>query len=187
VTSAIFLADIRQNLVKGDKALEAKLMLDQWVYQPGIPSNMVRPPADTFAEQDRDAAAFAAGGAAPQGWSGWNTAERLRFLNRLPRKLPKPRLDALQSAYGLNAATNMEIRFAWLDLAVGNRYDPAVPSLEQFLLSNGRGKFVKPLLKALAADQQWGRPIATRIYAKARSLYHPAVTRDLDPLKLAQS
>jgi hypothetical protein len=81
----------------------------------------------------------------------------------------------------------MEVRFAWLDLAVGNRYDAAVPSLEQFLLSNGRGKFVKPLLKALAADQQWGRPIATRIYAEARSLYHPSVTRDLDPLKLARS
>jgi leukotriene-A4 hydrolase len=187
VTSAIFLADIRQNLVKGDKALEARLMLDQWVYQPGIPSNMVRPPADTFAEQDRDSSAFAAGGAAPQGWAQWNTAERLRFLNRLPRKLATERLDALQSAYKLNAATNMEVRFAWLDLAVGNRYDAAEPSLEQFLLSNGRGKFVKPLLKALAADQQWGRPIATRIYARARSFYHPAVTRELDPLRLDQS
>ena len=44
VTSAIFLADIRQNLIKGDKELEDKLMLDRWVYQPGIPSNMVRPP-----------------------------------------------------------------------------------------------------------------------------------------------
>ena len=50
-------------------------------------------------------------------------------------ELDKPRLDALQSAFGLNGATNMEVRFAWLDLAVANRYDPALPSLEQFLLS----------------------------------------------------
>ena len=78
----------------------------------------------------------------------------------------------------------MEVRFAWLDLAVGNRYDPALPSLEEFLLSNGRGKFVKPLIKALASDAQWGRPIAVRIYAKSRLLYHPLVTRDLDVLKL---
>jgi hypothetical protein len=184
VTSALFLADIRQNLVKGDKALEDKLMLDQWVYQPGIPSNMTLPPADTFAEQDKASAAFAAGSSAPAAWSLWSTSERLRFLNRLPRKLGKDRLDALQAAYDLNGATNMEVRFAWLDLAVSNRYDPAVPSLDQFLLSNGRGKFVKPLIKALAADQQWGRPIAVRIYAKARPLYHPTVTRDLDPLHL---
>jgi len=160
------------------------LMLDRWVYQPGIPPNMTHPPVETFAEQDKDSAAFAQGGAAPGGWSSWTTDERLRFLNRLPRKLPKAQLDALQSAYDLNGATNMEVRFAWLDLAVSNRYEPAVPSLEQFLLGNGRGKFVKPLIKALAADQAWGRPIAKRIYAEARPLYHPTVTRDLDPLHL---
>ena len=34
-------------------------MLDRWVYQPGIPPNMVRPPADTFAAQDKAAANFA--------------------------------------------------------------------------------------------------------------------------------
>jgi hypothetical protein len=81
----------------------------------------------------------------------------------------------------------MEVRFAWLDLAVGNRYEPAIPSLEQFLSAQGRGKFVKPLLTALAGDRQWGRPIATRIYMKTRSFYHPLVTRDLDKLGLQAS
>ena len=184
VTSAIFLQDIRANLIKGDKALENKLMLDRWVYQPGVPPNMVRPPAGTFAEQDKAAAAFAAGAAAPAAWAKWTTDERLRFLNRLPRKLGKARLDALEAAYGLNRTGNMEVRFAWLDLAIPNRYDPAVPSLEQFLTSQGRGKVVRPLIQALARDQEWGRPIAARIYAKARPLYHPLVTRDLDKLKL---
>jgi aminopeptidase N len=184
VTSAMFLADIRQKLVKGDKSLENKLMLDRWVYQPGIPPNMVRPPATTFAEQDKAEGAFAAGGSVPASWATWNTAERLRFLNRLPRKLPKGRLDALQSAFDLNGASNMEIRFAWLDLAVANRYDPALRSLERFLTSQGRGKFVKPLIRALARDSQWGRPLAKRIYAEARPLYHPLVTRDLDKLNL---
>lgn len=184
VTSAMFLADIRQNLVKGDKALENKLMLDRWVYQPGIPPNAVRPPATTFAEQDKATAAFARGAPAPANWSSWNTEERLRFLNRLPRKLPKSRLDALQAAFDLNGASNNEIRFAWLDLTVGNRYDPALASLEQFLTLQGRGKFVKPLIRALAKDSSWGKPIAKRIYAEARPLYHPLVARDLDELKL---
>jgi hypothetical protein len=129
-------------------------------------------------------AAFARGAAAPANWSSWNTEERLRFLNRLPRKLPKGRLDALQSAFDLNGASNNEIRFAWLDLAVSNRYEPALASLEQFLTSQGRGKFVKPLIRALAKDSSWGKPIARRIYAEARPLYHPLVARDLDQLKL---
>jgi leukotriene-A4 hydrolase len=93
-------------------------------------------------------------------------------------------LAALQSAFNLNGAGNMEVRFAWLDLAVSSRYDPAIPSLEQFLTSQGRGKFVRPLIKALAKDAPWGAPIARRIYAEARPLYHPLVTRDLDKLGL---
>ena len=185
VTSAIFLADLRQHLVKGDPALERKLMLDQWVYQPGIPANMVKPDPKAFAEVDQAVIAFAGGGSPDAGaWSRWNTDERLRFLNKVPRKLPKGQLDALNGAFSLNGSRNMEVRFAWLDLAVGNRYDPVVPSLEEFLTSLGRGKFVKPLFKALAKDPQWGRPIAVRIYAKARPLYHPLVTRELDDLKL---
>ena len=184
VTSAMFLADIRANLVKGDKALENKLMLDRWVYRPGIPPNMARPPANTFADQDKAAVAFAAGAAPPAAWAQWTTDERLRFLNRLPRTLPKARLDALQSAFDLNATRNMEVRFAWLSLAVSNRYDPSAASLEQFLASQGRGKFVRPLFQALARDKSWGLPITKRIYPKARPLYHPLVTRDLDKLGL---
>ena len=186
VTSAMFLADIRQHLVKGDTSLEAKLMLDRWVYQAGIPPNMVRPPADTFAEQDKAARAFAAGNAVPEDWAGWTTDERLRFLTRLPRKLPARSLDALQTAFKLNQARNSEVRFAWLDTAVANHYDAAIPSLQQFLTEQGRGKFVMPLFQALAKDSSWGEPIARRIYPLARPLYHPVVTRVLDPLFVAK-
>jgi hypothetical protein len=76
------------------------------------------------------------------------------------------------------------VRFAFLTLAVAARYDPAVPALEQFLTVQGRRKFVKPLLTSLAQDSQWGRPIAARIYARTRPLYHPVTVRDLDKLGL---
>lgn len=185
VTSAMFLAELRQHLIQGDKALEAKLMLDRWVNEPALPANMVQRDKQVFAEVDRAVAAFA-GGAAPDktAWSRWTTDERLRFLNKLPRKLPKARLDALNQAFGLNHIGNMEVRFAWLELAVANRYDPAVPSLEQFLTTQGRRKFVRPLIEALAEDSVWGRPIAARMYPAARAGYHPITTRDLDKLDL---
>jgi len=102
----------------------------------------------------------------------------------LPRKLPKPRLDELNMALKLDDSRNNEVLYAWLDLAVRNRYDPAVPALERFLTVQGRRKFVKPLIEALAEDETWGRPIAARVYAKARSSYHPITTRDLDKLNL---
>jgi len=76
------------------------------------------------------------------------------------------------------------VLFAWLSLAVANRYDAAVPALERFLTTQGRRKFVAPLIKALAKDSAWGRPIAARVYRVARPLYHPITTRGLDELKL---
>jgi aminopeptidase N len=185
VTSAIFLADIRANLVKGDKALEQKLQLDKWVYETGLPSNMVKPSGKEFAAVDSAVRSFTAGNPpASTAWNEWNTDERLRFLNKLPRKLPKARLDDLHVALKLDSTRNNEVLYAWLDLAVRNRYDPAVPALERFLTTQGRRKFVKPLIEALAEDKEWGRPIAARVYAKARASYHPVTTRDLDKLGL---
>ncbi len=65
MTSAKFLADFRENLVKGDKALEDKLLLDQWVYEPGLPANVARPDPAAFADVDKAVASFAGGGATP--------------------------------------------------------------------------------------------------------------------------
>jgi aminopeptidase N len=181
MTSARFLADLRANLVKGDKALEQKLMLDQWVYQPGLPANAARPPAAAFAEVDQATRAYGAGGpiaAVPFG--NWQTAERLRFLDSLPRKLPLERLAELDRTFGLTNATNSEVLFAWLMLAIENRYEPAVPAIERFLSSMGRRKFVAPLFTALAAQGEWGRPIATRLYAKTRPTYHSVTTGTVD-------
>ena len=185
MTSALFLADLRQNLIKGDKALEDKLQLDAWVYRPGLPANVARPDPAAFATVDKAVAAFAGGSPAPADFAAWTTAEKLRFLNNLPRKTAKPRLDELNRALKLNEAGNNEVLFAWLDLAIRNRYDPAVPALERFLTSQGRRKFVRPLIETLAADAEWGRPIAARVYRQARSSYHPITQRDLDELKLS--
>ena len=102
----------------------------------------------------------------------------------MPRKLPAERLDRLNSELSLNEAGNNEVLFAWLDLAMANRYDAAVPALERFLIAQGRRKFVRPLITALAEDRQWGLPIAIRIYSRARPGYHAVTREDLDKLGL---
>ena len=183
MTTARFLADLRANLVHGDAELERKLMLDQWVYEPGLPANVARPDPAAFAAVDEALAAFNAGGpasAAP--YASWTTAERLRFLDALPRELPQPRLAELDRAFGLTKSGNSETLFAWLMLAIANRYEPAVPAAEQFLTGMGRRKFVKPLFEALMEEKGWGEPIARRIYAKARPGYHSVTSGAVDEL-----
>jgi len=127
--------------------------------------------------------AYAAGGAPPAEFAKWTTAEKIRFVNSLPRKLPKPRLDELAQRLQLNAAGNNEVLFAWLKLAVQNRYDPAVPALERFLAAQGRRKFVLPLFEELAKDKDWGLPLARRIYPSVRPGYHSVTTGSVDELK----
>ncbi len=181
MTSARFLADLRANLVQGDAPLEQRLMLDQWVYQPGLPSNVARPDPAAFAEVDQAVAAFTRGGAAPAAAFGrWTTAERLRFLNRLPRELAQPRLTELDRALSLSSQGNNEVLFAWLNLALANRYEPAVAPAERFLASMGRRKFVLPLFQTLWGEGDWGRAIARRVYAQTRPTYHAVTTESVD-------
>ena len=168
--------------MRGDAGLEQRLQLDRWVFEPGVPANAVPADPDVFMGVDIAADHFAEGSAPPQGWAGWTTDERLRFLNRLPREQRRERLDRLERAFGLNAIGNNELRFAWLSLAVANRYDPALASLEDFVTRLGRRKFVRPLYLALHKDESWGRPIAARLYPRARPIYHPLVTGELDKL-----
>jgi aminopeptidase N len=185
VTTSIFLADLREHLIKGDQKLETALQLDRWVSQPGVPGNVFKADPQAFAEVDEAVTAYRTGTQpAAEVWTRWTTDEKLRFLTRIDKKQPAERLAALDDSFRLSTAGNNEVRFAFLTLAVANRFDPAVPALEQFLLVQGRRKFVRPLITSLSEDKAWGRPIAVRIYAKARPHYHPVTTRDLDKLGL---
>ena len=214
MTSARFLADLRQNLVKGDKALEDKLQLDRWVYQPGLPGNVARPDPAAFADVDKAVARFAGGGPLDaMAWGAWTTAERLRFLNKLPRKLPKARLDALERGFGLNTIGNNEVRFAWLDLAIAQplrsgrpehravRHQPGPPQVREAADHRPcRGHRLGPADRpahlsqgaaALSPDHDQG-PGQAGAGARARPPeLHPAINRDLErksgPRPLAQN
>ena len=189
MTTERFLQDIREHLVKGDAALESRLMMDAWIYQPGMPSNWVPPTSDAFVAVDAAAHAFYAdkGPASAVPWAGWNTQQRQRFLNWRPQGLAAgtdwlttAQLADLERTLNLADEGNSELTFAWLQIALAHRYQPSVATAERFLTTMGRRKFVLPLFTTLWNEGDWGRPIATRIYAEARPLYHPVTTGSVD-------
>jgi hypothetical protein len=176
-TSAMILADMNANLVGNDPALAQRLMLDQWIYQPGLPANVARPDPAAFSTVDAAAQAYVQGGPIPTAaWGQWTTAERLRFMDKAPKERAPAQLAALDQALKLSGEGNDEVLFAWLQLALANRYEPAVPLAEQFLARVGRRKFVLPLFETLMKEGSWGQAIARRIYTQTRPGYH-AVTR----------
>lgn len=173
-TTAGFLADLRANLIKGDKALEAKLELDRWAYRPGLPDNAVHVTSATLAAVDAKLAAFNAGGPANAVQpTGWATQQWLRFLNGIPRQQTPARLAELDGTLGLSASNNAYVRSAWAELAIANRYEPALPGIEEFVKRVGRGLLIYPIYKDLMAQGDWGKPIALRFYEGAKAGYHP--------------
>ena len=182
ITSAVFLDDVRKNLVAGDAELEKRLLLDDWVYKPGVPPNFAIIVSPALNRVEAQAKALAGGTAAKSlGASGWSTQEWQHFLDNLPEKLTAAQLQDLDRAYRLTDSGNSEILFAWLRIAIRNNYKPALPALERFLTSMGRRKFLRPLYEDLM-KQDWGKAEAKRIYAKARPTYHSVSTSTLDQI-----
>ncbi|KRC78170.1 M1 family metallopeptidase [Sphingomonas sp. Root241] len=182
-TTAGFLADIRKNLIRGDGALEDKLQLDRWAYQPGLPENAVHVQSATLAKVDAQLAAVKAGGPVsavdPKGWA---TQQWLRFLNGLPRQQTPARLKELDETLLLSGSTNAYVRSAWAELAIANRYDPALNSIQVFVNSVGRGLLIRPIYEGLMKQGEWGQPIAKRFFEGARSTYHPVTAAQIEKI-----
>ncbi len=184
-TTAGFLVDLRRNLIRGDRALETKLELDRWAYQPGLPGNAVHVTSTTLAQVDAKVAAVKAGGPVsavnPQGWA---TQQWLRFLNGLPRQQTPARLKELDETLGLSSSPNAYVRSAWAELAIANRYDPALSGIEAYVQQVGRGLLIYPIYRGLMAQGGWGRPRAAAFFAKAKVGYHPSTAAAVEKIVL---
>jgi leukotriene-A4 hydrolase len=181
MTSERFLAELGRGLLN-DPAEAARVRPDEWVYGTGLPANAVPAHADRFERAASAARRFADGAAATSlAVSEWTTHEWLHFLRSLPPALPRERLTALDRQFGLTESGNSEILFAWLRIAIRNRYEPAFGALEHFLTSQGRRKFVRPLYQDLVLTD-WGRDLAVRIYRQARPTYHAISVASVDEI-----
>ena len=172
------LAFMREKLLTPAEA--QRINVDQWVYQPGIPANIVPVRSAALAKVGEQAEAWKNGGATSAlQTTNWSTHEWLHFLGAFPETTPLPRLAELDRAFRLSSSGNSEILEAWLQIAIRNRYEPAFPALERFLTTQGRRKFLTPLYTGLAKTD-WGRTMAMNIYRRARPTYHSVAVNTID-------
>ena len=181
---AVWLDSIRAivTTLAGDAGLEKRLLLDDWVYKPGVPPNAAIVTSPALDRIEAQAKAFVGGAPAKSlGASGWSTQEWQHFLESLPEKLTPAQLQDLDRAYRLTESGNSEILFLWLRIAIRNNYRPALPALERFLTSMGRRKFLRPLYRAMEENPKT-KEMGRRIYAQARPTYHPIAASSIDEL-----
>jgi hypothetical protein len=85
----------------------------------------------------------------------------------------------LDKAFHLTRSGNSEIAFQWLVMSIQNHYEPANARLEEFLMTVGRRKFIRPLYQELAKTPE-GKEKAMAIYRRARATYHPIAVTSID-------
>jgi hypothetical protein len=163
-------------------ALPEGLDLDAWLHGTGLPDDLPRPRSAAFDRVEAEITAWRAGTAAAELAVGdWTTHEWLHFLRHLPAGVAPAELAELDDAFGLTARGNSEILAAWLEVAIGAGYEPAYPTLREFLTSVGRRKFLKPLYTRLARTEE-GLAWARQVYAEARPGYHAISRQTIDEI-----
>ncbi len=176
ITTEDFLGFMDANLRNKFPDAVTDAEISEWVYGPGLPDTARKPESDAFAEVDAVSASWTRGDirAAKLPTEKWSTHEWLHFLNGLPN-LTQAQYEELDSAFALTGTQNAETAFAWYMQAIKGGYEPAMPALEDFLMTVGRGKFIYRLYGALKDNGQ--TDMANRIFAKAKAGYHPIAQR----------
>ena len=174
ITTADFVSYLREHLFAGDSGKSASVALEEWIERPGLPAAAPRPTSEALHRVAAAAQEWAIGRTGPglEGFPAWTTQERLQFLRQLPSPLAPQRLAELDEAFGLTSSRNAEIASQWLLMSLRGDYAAAAARLEEFLVTIGRRKFIKPLYEELVKTGG-GRARALAIYKKARPGYHP--------------
>ena len=183
ITTADFVAYVREHLAGGDPPAGAPVRLEAWIDQPGLPADAPRPASDAFGAVERQLAAWTDGSrrAGEIETGSWTTQEWLHFLNAASGDLSVERMAELDDAFGLTGSGNAEIAHQWLLAAVRASYGRADDRLERYLVGIGRRKLIAPLYEALAATPA-GRERALAIYRRARPGYHPISVDAIDAI-----
>ncbi len=137
--------------------------VDGWLHQPGLPPDAPRVTYDFETAPRRT----------------WATQEWLHWMRELPANISAAQMGSLDREWDFTHTGNSEIAAQWLLMAIRANYEPAWPRLEQFLITVGRRKFVKPLFDEMVKTPE-GKARAQAIYKKARPGYHPITQATVD-------
>jgi leukotriene-A4 hydrolase len=154
----------------------------RWLLAPGLPDDAPQVQSSAIALVDVQLASYRKGTAPAQlSTTGWVTQQWQHFLKNLPAEITLDQMAELDRTFGFTKSGNSEIAADWLVVTIRRHYLPAQPRLEEFLLSVGRRKFLKPLYTELAKTPE-GLAWARTLYSKARPRYHAVATSTIDQL-----
>jgi leukotriene-A4 hydrolase len=201
-TTEQFLVDLKQDLLANDTSLIQKLKIDEWIYKPGIPSNILPSVSADFNAIDSLIANWQKTGSTGNFESEVRSAnQKLYFLSHLPADISAgwtvyPPLSArrdsllaskqspmqtLDSIFHFTQNGNAEIQSVWYTLSIKYQYQQAYTSIEKFLMTIGRRKLIEPVYKEMVKTPE-GKIWARQVFEKAKGAYHPLAVQAIGKL-----
>ncbi|UWY29768.1 M1 family aminopeptidase/hydrolase [Flavobacterium sp. TR2] len=171
ITTEDFVKYLNDNLIKGDKALADKIKLDDWIYKPGIPSNIVPVSSADFDAIDKIQKSWRETGVAGLSKKITTTAEKQHFIDHLPADITAKEMEAIDNEFNFTKDGNFIIKRQWFVQALIHQYKPAYPAIEQFLIGISRTGSVMMLYKEMVKTPE-GKAWAKQVFDKAKSGYH---------------
>ena len=182
MNTARFEAYLDEHLLKGDSSLYAKIQPKTWIYGPGLPDNAPNPQSEELDKVEVEAVRYMNGDKATRlKTKNWTTHHWLYFLRGLRHKMDINQIAELDNAYDLSNSGNNEILCDWFQHCIDVDYQPAYPSMERFLTSVGRRKFLSPLYKELVKTEE-GKAWAKRVYEIAKPGYHSVSSNSIEAI-----
>lgn len=150
ITTEDFVKYINENLIKGDKALADKIKLEDWIYKPGIPSNITPVSSADFDAIDAIQKSWRETGVAGLSKKITTTAEKQHFIDHLPDDITAKEMEAIDKEFNFTNGGNFIIKRQWFVQAIRHQYKAANPAIEQFLIGSSRTGSVMMLYKEMA-------------------------------------
>ena len=179
VTTEQFLAYLNEHLIRGNVELEKKIRIKDWVYGPGIPSNIVHVESSRFKNIDVLISAWKQN----RNLSGFKdeivtSNEKRYFITQLPSKLSTAEMAAIDKEFNFTGSNNTDVQLAWYTLAIRNNYAAADARIKTYLMENGRTWHIVPLYKEMMLLGKASK--AREIYKEAKPNYHPVTSKTLE-------
>ena len=188
ISTEQFLDYIDEQLLQRKPGVYSREALEEWLYQPGLPTAMTVPHSDNLDTAAADARAWASGELPVDKLStrARSPQATVYFIKSLPAGLPQDRLTQLDRALGLSATRNAEIARAWFIEVAKRRHLPAYAEMRTHLGRFGRTRLIEPVYRALVTNGQ-DAGLAAEIFDQERSAYHPLTVAAIEPLLSEQN
>jgi leukotriene-A4 hydrolase len=171
ITTEDFIKYYNENLIKGDKALADKIKAEDWIYKPGIPSNITPVNSADFDAIDKIQKSWRETGVKGLNQKITTTSEKQYFIDHLPTDITPKEMEAIDAEFNFTKGGNFIIKRQWFVQAIIHQYKAANPAIEQFLVSISRTGSVMMLYKEMVKTPE-GKVWAKQIFDKAKSGYH---------------